>query len=154
MGRMIERPNQRRALLRLLAAVLYAVCILAPHVALALSGASGHCLTGDRQAAHVHTPADSHADETAATHENAGHGNADHAHPDGAFHVHAGQDSPAAPDIDSHTGMCCGLFCVTGLAVTSAPLLSAPMRAEHIAPGLDRGLTGRAPDRINRPPIA
>lgn len=144
---MVQRPDQRRALVRLIAAVLYVVCILAPHAALALSGAPGHCLTGEEQAAHVHTSSTGHSDEAEAAHANVGHEHADDA-------AHAEQAPSAAPGNDSHAGMCCGLFCVTGLAATTAPLWSAPMCAGQIAAGFDRGLAGHAPDRINRPPIA
>jgi hypothetical protein len=49
--------------------------------------------------------------------------------------------------------MCCGVFCVTGLAALPISFVSAPADAGRIVFGVDDGLAGRVPERINRPPI-
>jgi hypothetical protein len=125
---------------RLIVAALYAVCIVAPHAAVALNKSAAHCLT-DSQAAHVHQ----HGDSAPA-----------HVHADGAVHHHA-EIAPdqASPGNHSPEGMCCGLFCLTGLvAPASALSASAPILAGPIVAGPDYALSGRSPDRITKPPIA
>lgn len=138
---------QRRGVLRLIVAVLYAVCILAPHAALAVSKSAAHCLT-DRPAAHMHQ------EEGAAAHMHADDVHAGGGHADGAVHQHAANGpEQMAPGGESHAGMCCGLFCLTALAPASVPDSAAPSFAGLIVVGLDDALSGRSPERITRPPI-
>jgi hypothetical protein len=130
---------QRQLLTRLIVAVLYAVCLLAPHAAQAASKAAGHCLT-EVTAAHVHP------DHDAAT---------GHAHADGADPHHAdAATSTATPDGDNHAGMCCGVFCLTGLMAEPVSNPSVPTHASRIAADLGHAMDGRVPDRIIRPPKA
>jgi hypothetical protein len=123
-------------------AALYALCVLAPAVALAfVDGPTAvHCLT------------DQHGMARAHDHEGTVHGHADgtaHRHHDGGgAHEHSEADGK------SHAGNCCGLFCLTALAGDAIAALSTPVRFTLTAPAPDDRLTGRGPDRINRPPIA
>ncbi len=129
---------------------LYALCILVPHAALALgSNAAAHCLKEGPVAAHVHaaeaTP-HSHAGGGEHHHHDAGAalGHAD----SGVPHKHSGQDGKG------HAGNCCGLFCVSALALEAATALHAPPVTPSTPPGLHEFLAGRGPDRLIRPPIA
>jgi hypothetical protein len=127
---------------------LYAVCILLPPAAFALSAAA-HCLTDTHAAAHVHQAAAKIPSST-------------HVHPDGVVHAHGEQGShqhadgaPHKHDADDKShGNCCGLFCVTAIAHAAPALLAAPGAAGPALPALEEALSGRGPDRINRPPIA
>jgi|RhiMethySRZTD1v2_1073278.scaffolds.fasta_scaffold26391_1 hypothetical protein len=120
-------------------AALYALCVLAPHAALAFADATAaaHCLNEGR--GHVHQP-----DAVVA-----------HVHADGATHEHGSAPGDAANfDGKSLSTNCCGLFCLTGLANAMPPLLAAPRLARQVEPSANQGLRSRGPDRINRPPIA
>jgi hypothetical protein len=145
---MLRRRFRTRA--ALVVAALYAFCVLAPHAALALGHAAAHCLTEDHSAAaHVHKA-------KAQT--------ASHIHADGTVHHHGGipadgdamtTDPHQHSDADgkSQSGNCCGLFCIsaialeTGVAMPAPPLVAADLSSLHDA------LSGRSPGRINRPPI-
>jgi hypothetical protein len=121
-------------------AALYALCVLAPPAALALTHVAAHCLTEPHGAAHVH-PQSVKA--------------AKHVHADGTEHEHHGAGAPDQhPEHDgiSH-GNCCGLFCVSALADAGAAALAAPATAGPVEPGALSQLAGHEPDRINRPPI-
>ena len=128
-------------------AALYALCVLAPSAAIAL-GSSGHCLTDDRPAAHVHKVK---ADVTP------------HTHADGTAHHHGAQpathDDESAPHKHSKTGgkdesgNCCGLFCISTIGTQSGPRLIAPLSFAADLPALADALTGRDPGRLHRPPI-
>ena len=134
-------------------AVAYAFCVVAPNVALAITGASTlHCLTEPMGLSHVHqaaAPAEHvHADGTKHVHGNA-HDHAQpatHAHNDGAPQEHSKQDK--AQDTN-----CCGLFCVTALPHDGVAVLPAPppLALQDAAPQAER--TSRNPDRIDEPPI-
>lgn len=128
-------------------AALYAFCVLAPHTAVAL-GSGGHCLTDDRAAAHVHKMK---ADV------------APHTHADGTVHHHGG--TPSVHDdantadprehskADDKSGKCCGLFCISAIAVEPGATLLVPRWFATELPALAEALTGRDPGRLNRPPI-
>jgi hypothetical protein len=120
-------------------AALYAVCVLAPHAALAFTHVAAHCLTEPHGAAHVHPVKAAkhvHADDTAHEHHGAG-----------APHQHSDADGKAP------AGNCCGLFCVSALAHEGVPAPAAPLAARLAEPGAFSDLVGHEPDRINRPPI-
>jgi hypothetical protein len=128
-------------------AALYALCVLMAPVAFAFSGAPAHCLT-DAGPAHVHQrmaePAEVHA-------HGAGHSHGSTA----AAHEHLGE---SAPDDHAHGdgkagGNCCGLFCITGLAQERPDFLTTPVVNAQSVSTLADVLTGRGPDRINKPPI-
>jgi hypothetical protein len=118
-------------------AVLYALTVLAPHMALAFTGPGGyvHCLT-QKNGAHTHTAS------------------SDHKHADGSAHSHAGEESP--PDSQESQGpaaACCGLFSVTALTSEPRVVLPAPQVASRILPFPSNGVDGQGPGRIIRPPI-
>jgi hypothetical protein len=120
---------------------LYALCVMAPALALAMGDvANAHCLN-----AVTASVAHSHGDGT--SHSHAGH----------AAHDHADHGTPAHHDTGGsgkgHIGSCCGLFCLAGLPTEPAVAVEQTDHAStEILPREDH-LIGRAPDRINRPPI-
>jgi hypothetical protein len=146
-GMLRERSRVRAAFV---VAALYALCVLAPHAALSLGHAAAHCLTEERPAAaHVHKA----KAETAS-----------HTHADGTVHHHGGipaHHGPTTTDPHQHSdadgksdsGNCCGLFCIsaialeTGVAMPALPLVAADLSSVHDA------LRGHSPGRVNRPPI-
>jgi hypothetical protein len=129
-------------------AMLYALCILAPSAAFALSSnpAMAHCLTEDHVAPAVHDHGKAHAHD---------HGGMTHQHADGMVHQH--HDDGATPkhsDGKTPVPSCCGLFSVVAIADEPGMVLGSSGHASRLVPALRDALTGRGPDRINRPPIA
>jgi hypothetical protein len=155
---MLSKLTKRLRIKTALALIaLYAVCILAPHAAMAFSALPAHCLADASLTAHVHTaatPAHSHA------------GNAGHHH-DGHHHAAAAQDAQAPHDHadggtpHKHDGgkghpstNCCGVFCISAIGC-EPQAISAPLPVVSVSsPVLDEALVGRGPSRINRPPIS
>jgi hypothetical protein len=131
------RRMQGRHIARLVAAMLYVVCILAPHVALAIGKAGAHCMGGNAS----YTQSDS---DLAAP----------HAHADDAVHQHP-ETPPLAnmPDGDP-ASICCGLFCVAGLTATPGLTPSVVAVASRMEGEFHYSLAGLGPDRIIRPPKA
>jgi hypothetical protein len=127
-------------------AALYALCILAPSAAFAFSNnpAVARCLTEDPIGVHVQV----------SKHD---HGAKSHVHADGVAHEHHA-DGAAPPssgdDGKAAVAACCGLFSV--VAISDGPGLSLALYspAAVVVPALDEAMSGRGPDRINRPPIA
>jgi hypothetical protein len=126
-------------------AALYALCVLAPAVAFALSDnpAIAHCLTEGHVGVHDH----------GAQHE---HGGKLHVHADGAAHQH--HDDGAAPQPSRDDGKaaiasCCGLFSVVAIPGEPVPSFGSDSLASVVFPVLGEALSGRGPERINRPPI-
>lgn len=123
-------------------AALYAVCVLAPHAALAFGGGehAAHCLTGSDK------------------------GVAEHVHADGTSHMqsdgtaHAQHESNAAKQ-DTHdngklhsASSCCGLFSMTALDnAVDTSLAVLPQAAAHYLI-LTATLWGGRPDCLYRPP--
>ena len=126
-------------------AVLYVLCILAPAVAFALSDnpAVAHCLTEGHVGVHDH----------GAQHE---HGGQLHVHADGTTHQHHddGTAPPPAADDKGPIASCCGLFSVVAIAGELVPSFGFDSLASVVLPALGEALSGRGPERINRPPIA
>ena len=126
-------------------AALYALCILAPSAAFALSDnpAVARCLTEDHVGVHVQV----------STHDDGGKA---HVHADGAAHEHpdGAAPPPSANDGKAAVAACCGLFSV--VAIPGEPDLGLGLYspASVVVPALAEALSGRGPDRINRPPIA
>lgn len=122
-------------------ALIYAVCILVPSAAFALAArdAAAHCLVEDHGfAAPAH------------------HGVASHVHADGVTHHHpeGGTSHKQTNETGKgHPANCCGLFSVVaifgepGITLGTLTLTSVPFTV------LRETLSGRGPDRINRPPI-
>jgi hypothetical protein len=121
---------------RLLVA-LYALCVMAPALALAMGDvANAHCLNAVT------------AQAAPAAHS--------HVHADGTVHSHADHGAPShhSDGGKAHMGSCCGLFCLAGLPTELGPVVEQTVHAStEILPREDH-LIGRGPDRINRPPIA
>jgi hypothetical protein len=150
--------RRRRFAAALALAVIYALCVLAPHAAVAL-GANAPCLDDAPIAAHLHA-----AKATAEPHV---HGEM-HRHGDGmrrlgAETVHRHSNSrlvdnsvPRQSDnSDKNHETCCGLFCLTAIARDVAMVLPPPPPSVTLAAlGRDEAHAGRGPVRINRPPIA
>jgi hypothetical protein len=120
-------------------AALYTLCILAPSAAFAFSANPGvaHCLTEGHVGVHDH-------------------GGKVHVHADGTAHQHEhdGTAPPSGDDEKSRVASCCSLFSV--VAIPGEPGLSLRFynRASTVLPVLASALSGRGPERINRPPIA
>jgi hypothetical protein len=126
-------------------AVLYALCILAPAAAFAFSDnpAIAHCLTEGHVGIHDHT----------GKHD---HGGKVHVHDDGTAHQH--HDDGAAPQPSGDDGKaavatCCGLFSIVAISGELVPSLGLYSLASVVLPVPGEALSGRGPDRINRPPI-
>jgi len=126
-------------------AVLYALCVLAPAVAFALSDnpAIAHCLTEGHVGVHDH----------GAKHE---HGGKLHAHADDTAHQHhydGAAPQPSGNDGKAAIASCCGLFSVVAIPAEPVPSFGSDSLASVVLPILGEALTGRGPERINRPPI-
>lgn len=122
-------------------AVAYAFCVVAPYAALAFvdSATALHCLTD------LHGIATNHD-----------HDSRTHVHADGASDEHADTGVPHQhfdADGKSHSGNCCGLFCMSALAHDLDVTLGASALASPAQSANESGLSSRGPDLINRPPI-
>ena len=120
-------------------AALYTLCILAPSAAFAFSASPGvaHCLTEGHVGIHDH-------------------GGKVHVHADGTAHHHD-HDGAAPPSGDgekSRVASCCSLFSVVALPGESGLSLGLYSPGSTVLPVLADALSGRGPERINRPPIA
>ncbi len=117
-------------------AAVYALCVVAPPVALAFTdgAVAAHCLTGNH-----HAPAKAHV------------------HADGSVHNHSGgddtQDKSGDKTAKGQAGSCCGLFCFAAMPADVGDVIAQPIPVAAPLPALQAGLSGRGPDRINRPPI-
>src|SRR5262249_10899507 len=121
---------------------LYALCVLAAPAAFAFSHNPhlAHCLTNDHVAANVYD-----------------HGGTVHVHHDGTAHRHHDGGAPhtsSADDGKSQAASRCGLFSL--VAIPGEPVLPLGLlsRTSVVVPALCDDLSGRGPERINRPPIA
>jgi len=131
-------------------AALYALCILAPSAAFAFSNnpSIAHCLIEGHVAVAVHDHA------IPAVHD---HGGKVHVHADGTTHQH--HDDGQVPKSPSGGGKadvatCCGLFSVVAIAGEPDLILGSSGHASVLLPPLREALSGRGPERINRPPIS
>jgi hypothetical protein len=125
-------------------AVLYVLCILAPAVAFAFSDnpAVARCLTEGHVGIHNH----------GSKHD----GGQLHVHADGSTHHH--DDDGVVPQPAGHDGKgamatCCGLFSVVAIPGEPVPTFGFHSLASGVLPILGEALSGRGPERINRPPI-
>ena len=126
-------------------AALYALCVLAPAAAFVLSNnpAIAHCLTEGHISVHDH----------GAKHE---HGGKLHVHADGTAHQH--HDDGTAPQPSRNDGKaaiatCCSLFSVVAIPGEPVPSFEFDNLASVVLPVVGEALSGRGPERINRPPI-
>ena len=128
-----------RAKTAIVTAALYMLCILAPSAAFAFSANPGvaHCLTEGHVGVHDH-------------------GGKVHVHAHGIAHQH-GHDGAVPPSGDnekSRVAACCSLFSVVAISGESSLNLGLYSPASIVPPILADALSGRGPERINRPPIA
>jgi hypothetical protein len=118
--------------------VLYAFCVLAPHLTMAAvqTGNLIHCLTQSETSYHQHA-AKSHMHAEGVAHQ----------------HDHAGS-IPAGDDKGMQTA-CCGLFSVPGLAADLRHGLDRERHGgEKIVARLEDALADHPPGSLIRPPIA
>jgi hypothetical protein len=134
-------------------ALAYAFCVLAPPVALAYLGGEAfvHCLT----ARHEHRTATAHA-ESAAIHShhaaNHDHGAGDVKHLNAHHHKGDPVSGQAHDSGTSTAASCCGVFCISALPTSLSPDLLPTARILSTLQAVDRGIAGRSPGRIDRPP--
>jgi hypothetical protein len=119
--------------------VLYALCVIGPHAAVALTHASNlaHCLSEPSAAPHQHASPSVHV------------------HSDGAMHEHApsvASDDKAAAD-QAAALSCCGLFFMNGLAADERALPVHDTPAGSVLSRAPDSLAGHPPGNIHRPPI-
>jgi hypothetical protein len=119
-------------------AALYTLCILAPAAAFAFSTNPhvAHCLTEGHVGVHDHGKAHVHADGAAHHHD------------------HDGAEPPSGDDEKSRVASCCSLFSVVAIPGGPGLTLGLYNPASIVLPVLADALSGRGPERINRPPIA
>jgi hypothetical protein len=135
---LVRLTKARRRCAAMLIGALYALCIIMPTAAVALGAGDRpvHCFTDEQLGlTHVHQPG------------------VGHAHAEGTTHHHDGTHQPAKSGNGGDPAACCGLFGLTAMAVDPQLDLGAPSRVSSIIPLSLEKLTGRGPDRINRPPI-
>jgi len=128
----------------IIVAALYVLCILAPAVAFAFSDnpAVAHCLTEGHVGVHDH----------GAKHD----GGKPHVHADRSTHQHHDETAAPQPAGDESKGTiatCCGLFSVVAIPGEPVPSFGFYSLASLVLPIFGAALSGRGPERINRPPI-
>jgi len=140
----------------MLVGVLYALCVVMPSAAVAFGAGEHpvHCLTDQQLGLHVHQYAAGHGQGHAHPHPQAHEHAQAHLHAAGAMHRHGESRHPGPSDRDNDPAACCGLFGLTAMAVDPQLDLGMGWRKSSIVPLSFAELTGRGPDRINRPPIA
>jgi len=112
-------------------AAAYAVCLAFPVAALAVDGSrASHCLTQDHH-----------------------HSASVHVHADGAVHSHDGE-SGEHPDQQAPAQNCCGLGCLSAVTAELPADLTGPVRFTLVTAPPVGGDSGRAPERLYRPPIS
>lgn len=129
-------------------AAVYALCALAPSAAFAFSGNPmvAHCLVEDHVGVHSY-------DGKVGVHA----GDKAHVHADGTAHQHhhdGAAPQPSGNDDRARVATCCGLFSVVAIAGEPGLSLGLYSPASPVIPALGETLSGRGPERINRPPIA
>jgi hypothetical protein len=130
-------PTFRRRL-AIFFVTLYALCVVAPHAAIALTHASNiaHCLTESAGSPHDHDASKAHAHGDSAAHE---HGTA----------AAADENSSA----DKAAISCCGLFFMNGLAAESGLMAFHDLPAGSLMSRAPKSLADHPPGSIHRPPI-
>lgn len=121
-------------------AVLYALTVLAPHIAMAFAGPGSfsHCFKHE-------SPVHDHSVSASAV----------HFHADGTTHSHGnGSTAPANDDSNSPTAACCGLFSTSAVVTDLRVLVPVRVITSQILPFPMTGVDGQGPGRIIRPPIA
>jgi len=145
---LVRITKARRAKAAIAFALAYLFCVLAPPAAFAFSHNPdvARCLI------------EGHVGIVAQNHSNHDHGNPDHGkvhvHADGTAHQHHDHHAPQSPpDPNGQALSCCGLFSVVGLPEVVGLVPDMLGQASIVLPARADALTGRGPERINRPPI-
>jgi hypothetical protein len=137
----LRTAKQFRVKTAAVVAILYALCVVLPSVALALPNSPvAHCLTEGLPGSESHQH------------------DASHQHVHGAKHHHTSEAGGIAHHGSDHdqkgqTTTCCNLFSVVAIPGGTAPVLATILSFRADFPALEDALRGRVPDRINRPPI-
>ena len=143
MSWLTKRLRLRAALMM---AAVYALCVVAPPVALAFTdgAVAAHCLFEDLDGSpHVHSQsAQKRADA--------------HTHASGTAHDRIDATAPikSGGETQGNVVACCGLFCVPAIFGNQPALLADHVSNSPIFPAIEDRLAGRGPDRLNRPPKA
>jgi len=124
-------------------AVLYALCLMAPTVAIALGLSEAMpCFTGDTPVMAVdHSHAVGHSHHVAS--EQMHHGGMDHQ----SHHT-----VPATGSGKKKEGACCALLCLTAVTPHVSVAIGRPVHAVRITLALDPAVSGRGPVLLDRPP--
>jgi hypothetical protein len=150
---LVRLTKATRRCAAMLVGALYALCLIMPSASVALGAGDRpvHCFTDEQLGpTHIHQVG---VHQTGAAHAHAeGHAQA-HVHADGTTHGHDGPHHPAPSNKGNDPATCCGLFGLTAMAVDPHIDLGVPSHRSSILPVSFEKLTGRGPDRINRPPI-
>jgi hypothetical protein len=82
------------------------------------------------------------------------------AHADAVHHGMHGALGGAAQKHDGDHGTlpgthpgCCGLYCLSALPLASDPLVEGLLLPAALSPSAEASVTGRVPERLDRPPI-
>ena len=148
---MIRLTRRLRLRAAAVLAAAYALCVVAPPVALAFAGGAvaAHCLTDDHHlAASVHV----HADGTPHAHVQ-GSVPHDHASQATAQYQANPQDADAKGGDAKGGGTCCGMFCVNAATEDTSVTVGIAPRASLLQAALAAPVHGHGPGRIDRPPI-
>ena len=129
-------------------AILYAICVVSPTLALAIGKAGAlPCLAGDHHGLTlVHSEDAVHHHGSPSTSHGGGH-----AHHDGKARKHE-QPAPLRRDGKQADGACCAVLCITALTADLGVEIGHPIQVSMIAPPVEPVLAGRDPARIDRPP--
>jgi hypothetical protein len=147
---MLSAPTKTfRVRAAIVLAALYALCCLAPAAAFAFSDNPdvAHCLIEGHVGIHKHG-AKLHIHADGSTHQHHGDAATHQHHDDGTAPPHASDGDKAA------VATCCGLFSVVAIPGELNFSLGLYSLASVVVPVPGAALSGRGPERINRPPIA
>jgi hypothetical protein len=141
-----------RAALALIA--LYGLCVLGSPLAVAFAGTMAElpCFTGEHHGAAAEPV---HAEPHLASRDHAHHPSG-HGHHEGMVHQPLDHSGPPPHGDDGphkqRIGACCGVLCFTAMtADLVAPVGDIPQRSV-VVEVLQANLSGRAPERLDRPP--
>jgi hypothetical protein len=123
---------------------LYAVCVVAPPAALALSSGalSANCLSKDSQFGMMQ---DHHHGDTNVSAHN---------HSTSADELGPADDKNDKTGNHSRTKICCGISCMSAIPANEELTVSGEAIAVKLNPSVQQFIVGFRTDFLNRPPIA
>ena len=148
----LTKRSRIRSALALIAA--YALCVLGSPLAVAFAGNISElpCFTGEHHGAAAE-PANAQVHLASGDHA---HHSGGHAHHEGMVHQPMDHSAPQPHgDGGQHKqrmGACCGVLCFTAMTNELAAPAGQPPQCSVIVEVLQANLSGRAPERIDRPP--